>query len=506
MTRLIRAYLSVFWILLSFHAQGMTLEVQGHQLFATGPVGGDDWLKFNQSFADPAVDTVVLVNSPGGSLWDGLRISKVISDKGYNTVAAGFCNSACALIFMGGKERRFSSAFDPSTTYIGIHGAHSIDTGSLLTQANPEVYALLKTAMGDKFNARIMNTALYQMDDGSALLVVPDNIRNPRAFPIHCKAGHALLKDCTRYQDTDALSLGVITHNDMVRLALPSAFQPSTQLLGRAQTVLLANPAAYLETAAQEHCTSESCKDNIKALQTLDDSKALAVRGTGTGIGWSDKQPSVANAVMVAVYGCNHIPNRPVQLCVAEMANGYDLRHFYAESEAEHRAGLAQLRVPAEKFYANEEFGGGFGNAHAYRTQKPLDIPPLHIDGVQTVGTQELARMLKSDTPPSAVDIGGTDETVPSASTLFFGGGAFDAPDLEAAFNSRFTALLKLLSPDADRPLVIFGAGRNWLSVNAALRAKQAGYTHVLWYRGGMDAWKAANLPMALSSVRAVAN
>ena len=58
----------------------MTLEKQGNQLFATGPVGGDDWLKFNQAFADPAVDTVVLVNSPGGSLWDGLSISKVIAD------------------------------------------------------------------------------------------------------------------------------------------------------------------------------------------------------------------------------------------------------------------------------------------------------------------------------------------------------------------------------------------------------------------------------------------
>lgn len=501
-----RTFLFIFWILLSFHARGMTLGVQGLQLFATGPVGGDDLLKFNQAFANPAVDTVVLVNSPGGSLWDGLRISKLITDKGYNTVAAGFCNSACAILFMGGKERRFSSAFDPALTYIGIHGAHNIDTGSPLTQANPQIYALLKTAMGEKFNASIVNTALYQMDDRDALLVVPDNIRNPQASTFHCNAGQTPRKDCTHYKDSDALGLGVITHNDLVTLALPSAFQPSSQLLGRAQTVLLADPVAYLETAAEQHCTSERCKDNIKALQTLDESKALAVRSTGPGMGWSSKKPNIANAVLAAVYGCNHIPGLPVQLCIAEIANGYDLRHFYTEAEAEHRARLAQLRVPAERFYANEEFGGGFGNAHAYRTLKPLDIPPLHIDGVQTVGTQELARMLTSDAPPVAVDIGGTDETLPSASTLFFGGNAFDEPAMDAAFNSRFTALLKLLSPDVDRPLVIFGTGRNWLSANAALRAKQAGYAHVLWYRGGMEAWKAANLPSALSTVRAVAN
>ncbi len=34
-----------------------------------------------------------------------------------------------------------------------------------------------------------------------------------------------------------------------------------------------------------------------------------------------------------------------------------------------------------------------------------------------------------------------------------------------------------------------------WVSYNAALRAINAGYTNVLWYRGGIEAWKAAGLP-----------
>ena len=501
-----RTFLFIFSILLSLHAKGMTLEVQGNQLFATGPVGGGDWLAFNQAFADPAVDTVVLINSPGGNLWDSLRISKVIADKGYNTVAAGFCNSACAILFMGGKERRFSNAFDPTSTYIGIHGAHNMDNGSLLTQANPEMYALLKTAMGDKFNASIINTALYQMEDSNALLVVPDNIRNPNALTFHCNTGQISAKNCKHYQHVDALSLGVITHNDLVALALPELFRPSTKLLGRAQTVTLVDAAAYLEIVAQQHCATDRCKDRIYAFPTLDDTKAIAVRSTGTGTVSSSKQPSITNAVVAAVYGCNHMPDRPVQLCTAEVASSFDLRHFYTEAEAEHRAGLKQLQVPPQQFYANEEFGGGFRDARSFRTESPMDIPPVHIDGVRTISTQELARMLKTDTPPAAVDIGGTDQTVPTASNLFFGGNAFDNAALDSAFNSRFTALLKLLSPDTDRPLVVFGAGRNWLSVNAALRAKQAGYTHVLWYRGGMEAWKAADLPSALSTVRAVAN
>ena len=35
------------------------------------------------------------------------------------------------------------------------------------------------------------------------------------------------------------------------------------------------------------------------------------------------------------------------------------------------------------------------------------------------------------------------------------------------------------------------------LAVHAALRALEAGFTDVIWYRGGSDAWKGASLPMA---------
>ena len=34
-----------------------------------------------------------------------------------------------------------------------------------------------------------------------------------------------------------------------------------------------------------------------------------------------------------------------------------------------------------------------------------------------------------------------------------------------------------------------------WMSYNAALRAIHAGYTNVLWYRGGIEAWKFAGMP-----------
>ena len=37
------------------------------------------------------------------------------------------------------------------------------------------------------------------------------------------------------------------------------------------------------------------------------------------------------------------------------------------------------------------------------------------------------------------------------------------------------------------------------MSYNASLRAINLGYTNVLWYRGGIEAWKQAGLPVQSS-------
>jgi PQQ-dependent catabolism-associated CXXCW motif protein len=44
-----------------------------------------------------------------------------------------------------------------------------------------------------------------------------------------------------------------------------------------------------------------------------------------------------------------------------------------------------------------------------------------------------------------------------------------------------------------DYPIVTYCLSTQcWMSYNAALRAINLGYTNVLWYRGGIEAWKAA--------------
>ncbi len=51
-----------------------------------------------------------------------------------------------------------------------------------------------------------------------------------------------------------------------------------------------------------------------------------------------------------------------------------------------------------------------------------------------------------------------------------------------------------------DRPMVFYCQSTQcWMSYNAALRAINLGYTQVLWYRGGVEAWQQAGLPLQAS-------
>jgi hypothetical protein len=210
--------------MLAASATAMTLEVQGNAVFATGPVV-DDLARFEQALATPGVDTVVFVNSPGGDLWTGLRVGRLIAKRGLRTVIAGNCLSACSIMFMGGRERRFADAFPPNLTFIGLHGAHQTDTGRLDPELQPQIYAFYRERMGSSFNTAVVNKALYEMDDSGAMLRVYDGGREPRRAPVHCRSAQTLRRDCTEFAGEDALSLGVVTGAAVLSIELPPSLR-----------------------------------------------------------------------------------------------------------------------------------------------------------------------------------------------------------------------------------------------------------------------------------------
>lgn len=63
----------------------------------------------------------IVLESPGGSLPDGIELGRAIRLEGYSTVVARSCASSCALIFMGGRERHLIGP----RARIGLHQSSS---------------------------------------------------------------------------------------------------------------------------------------------------------------------------------------------------------------------------------------------------------------------------------------------------------------------------------------------------------------------------------------------
>jgi PQQ-dependent catabolism-associated CXXCW motif protein len=132
--------------------------------------------------------------------------------------------------------------------------------------------------------------------------------------------------------------------------------------------------------------------------------------------------------------------------------------------------------------------------------QPPYSAPtPRSAPGVATIATQALKRMLETELEPAPVliDVASGDghRTLPGA---FWLPGAGRGTHFIDGLQASFAALLeKLTNGDKQRPVVFFCVNiQCWLSYNASLRAVAAGYQRVYWYRGGIEAWRLARLPL----------
>ncbi len=86
-----------------------------------GPIENGDGSAF-ESLARTSNAKVVILESPGGALIDGLRIGRTARQVGLATLvpAGSSCMSACALAWLGGQKR-----FAPEGSVIGFHAAYT---------------------------------------------------------------------------------------------------------------------------------------------------------------------------------------------------------------------------------------------------------------------------------------------------------------------------------------------------------------------------------------------
>jgi ATP-dependent protease ClpP protease subunit len=213
-------------------AHALSLHRDGDDLYASGTIVLGDELALQAAHESMPVRRLILVNSPGGAVVTSLRIARWLEGLRITTVAWGPCMSACSLIFMAGEQRQFAHDGGGRPSMIGIHGPYNSRTGKFSDASAPIMLDYYKHRMGAKFDAEVIERAIYKMTDPSGFLVVPDaSVSRPAArAPRHCPSAQASADECTVYPHKSAQSLGIVTHLESVRLsALPPAIEPRLQ-------------------------------------------------------------------------------------------------------------------------------------------------------------------------------------------------------------------------------------------------------------------------------------
>ena len=123
----------------------------------------------------------------------------------------------------------------------------------------------------------------------------------------------------------------------------------------------------------------------------------------------------------------------------------------------------------------------------------PMHGPtPAQIPGGQVITTQGLLALIEGRQVPFVLlDVLGAEETIPGSALAV---PAHQPGGFDDQVQQEFGAYLwQATAGSPEMPLVLYCMSIHcWMSYNAALRAINLGYTNVLWYRGGLEAWKAA--------------
>ena len=117
---------------------------------------------------------------------------------------------------------------------------------------------------------------------------------------------------------------------------------------------------------------------------------------------------------------------------------------------------------------------------------------PTTIPGGLVITTSALISLLgNQQARPLLLDVLGGPEIIPGAQNAT---PAAQPGNFSDQTQQQFGQWLQQVTQgNKAMPIVLYCLSNQcWMSYNAALRAINLGYTNVLWYRGGIEAWKAA--------------
>jgi rhodanese-related sulfurtransferase len=122
-------------------------------------------------------------------------------------------------------------------------------------------------------------------------------------------------------------------------------------------------------------------------------------------------------------------------------------------------------------------------------------VTPDSIPGVKVVSAEEVEKLMSSGVPVIDARVANeyAEEHIKGAKNVPYKEKSGKSVNFDS---SRDSFDLSKLPQDKSAPLVFYcNAGECWKSYKATVVSQRAGYTHLIWFRGGMPEWKSKHLP-----------
>lgn len=150
----------------------LEMQIIGDQLILSGPIEIGDSGKFFRLQQRNTLRTVILKDSNGGDVETGIDIARQIRSSGLNTAISGYCFSSCSTIFVGGKERYFSSGQPIAKTWVGFNSSYG-DRKQYSNAATGRLKRLYGEMIGDKLDESLVDVWLNSPRNGGVFFFSP---------------------------------------------------------------------------------------------------------------------------------------------------------------------------------------------------------------------------------------------------------------------------------------------------------------------------------------------
>jgi PQQ-dependent catabolism-associated CXXCW motif protein len=269
------------------------------------------------------------------------------------------------------------------------------------------------------------------------------------------------------------------------------------RLLRLALTALTCLPA-FGELVFPDGLSNEATAALIEKYSPAPKNKAFAVSEDGKRFYYLFNADPAEKVARTALLRCLVSHGRP---CLLLKVNDEDVSANYARANTNALNAIASLpQKLSKKSYADEDTSMGVMPTSTLRDSQSIHdaTPTTAPNGVKLITTPELVQLYKTESELVVIDAlsdrNYKKPTLPKANWLL-GAGWFDV-NSNKTIDANFSLIMAALVSDKNRPIVAYCSNWEcWLSFNADVRLTTLGYTNVYWYRGGMAAWKAANLP-----------